>query len=75
MKVTRNYEDGIRTEEITLARIGKEGFRIVLGLLKIVACVASAIWVIWLFVPDPEWRYWSYVPQLCGILYPLLRRG
>jgi hypothetical protein len=68
----KTYEGG---EEITLARLGKECFRIVLGLLKIVTCVALITLVIWFFVPDPWWRYLSLAVWVCGSLSPLWPPG
>ena len=40
MKVTRNYEDGIRTEEIGMSRLGKFLLNVVWDLSKIVTSVA-----------------------------------
>lgn len=75
MKVTRNYEDGIRTEEIGMARLGKCFLLAMWDVLKIVAAVALALWVIWIVVPAPRGLFLLYAPQVCGVLYALLRRG
>jgi hypothetical protein len=75
MKVTRNYEDGIRTEEIEMSRLGKFLLDVVWDLLKIVVAVALALWVIWIVVPALRGLFLLYAPQACGVLYALLRRG
>ena len=75
MKVTRNYEDGSRTEEIGVSRLGKFLLNVVWDLSKIVACVGLALGVIWIVVPAPRGLFLLYAPQVCGVLYPLLRRG
>ena len=67
MKITVNHEGGLK-EEINL---GKFFRRVIWDLVKILAAIALALELIWIFVPAPRGLFLFYAPWACGVLYVL----